>query len=102
MSTYQIVSSVIALLAIIVSLIALIRTRDFAKEQLKLDQTQATLNALSALVSGYTEQANLFERILENGTADERNLDIANIESIIEDYHSKRHESIKKIEEILK
>ena len=98
----QTVSIVVTVLTITISFVALVRTREFSKKQLELTETQATLNALSALVSGYTEQAKLFEKIIEDGTADERNLDVANIESVIEEYYTKRHMAIEKIEKILK
>lgn len=101
MSDYQIFNTITTVLAIIVSFIALIRTREFSKKQLELTERQETLSALTALVSGYTEQAKLFEKIIEDGTADEFNLDVHNIEVMIEEYYTKRHLSIEKIEKIL-
>ena len=101
MSTYEITSSVIALLAIVISFIALIRTRELAKKQFELEKTQTTLDALSALVTGYTEQANLFERALKDGTVDIHNLNRDNMEFIVDEYYTKRHDAIEKIEELL-
>lgn len=101
MSPYEVVNSIIALVAILVSLVALVRTRKIAKKQIELEVTHANLNALSALVSGYTEQAKLYERLLEDGSCYELGLDEGNLATIIEDYYARRHETITEIEKIL-
>lgn len=102
MTTYEITSSVIALLAILISFVALIRTRELAKKQFELEKTQTNLDALSALITGYSEQARLYEKALKDGTVDVHNLNREVMEDTLDEYYAKRHDAVEEIEKLLK
>ncbi|WP_372447714.1 hypothetical protein [Vibrio metschnikovii] len=98
---FEMINTIFALLAVVISLVALIRTRKVSEQQ-KLLTTQANrISALTTLLSEYKNRANLFETALNDGTVERENLNRIGMENALEEYQEKLYETLEQLEKEL-
>ncbi len=101
MSNYEIISTLITLVAVVVSFVAIVRNRKLSAKQLLLENVNIKLNALSTLVSEYKSKAELFEKALVDGTIENENLSRQGMENALAEILDKQYKAVDEIEIIL-
>lgn len=101
MSNYEIISTLIALIAVFVSFVVIVRNRKLSEKQLILENTNVKLNALAVLVSEYKSKAKLFEKALNDGTIEKENLSRVGMENALEYILEQQYKAVEEIEKIL-
>ncbi|WP_447027769.1 hypothetical protein [Vibrio parahaemolyticus] len=98
---FEMINTILALLAVVISLVALIRTRKISEQQ-KILTTQANrISALTTLLGEYKNRANLFETALNDGTVERENLNRIGMENAVEEYQEKQYETLEQLEKEL-
>ncbi|EHW0696240.1 TPA: hypothetical protein I7235_21685 [Vibrio vulnificus] len=101
MTMFEMINTVLALLAVVISLVALIRTRKVAEQQKVLTTQANRISALTTLLSEYKNRANLFETALNDGTVERENLNRLGMEDALEEYQEKQYETLEQLEKEL-
>jgi len=101
MSNYEIVNTFIALIAICISFIAIVRTRKLSEKQLALEKTNSKLSALAVLVSEYKSEAESIRVALSDGTIEIENLSRVGMGNALNGALDKQYKAIEDIEKIL-
>ena len=102
MTSYEIFSTLIAVLAVVISCVSLVRTRKLAIKQNELSEKSIRVSALIALLSEYKSQVKVFETALIDGTVERENLSHSGMEEAVEEYREKQYQTLQKIEEELR
>ncbi|MFQ3258046.1 MAG: hypothetical protein ACI8WI_003308 [Pseudoalteromonas distincta] len=100
-SHYEIISTSIALIAVCISFMAIVRTRKVSEKQLALEKTNATLSALATLVSEYKSEAESIRVALSDGTIEIENLSRIGMQNAYEEVLDKQYKAVENIEKIL-
>ena len=100
-SQYEIISTSIALIAVCVSFMAIVRTRKLSEKQLAFEKTNAKLSALAILVSEYKSEAESIRVALNDGTIEIENLSRICMENALDEVLDKQYKAIEDIEKIL-
>ena len=100
-SQYEIISTSIALIAVCVSFMAIVRTRKLSEKQLAFEKTNAKLSALAILVSEYKSEAESIRVALSDGTIEIENLSRIGMENALDEVLDKQYKAIEDIEKIL-
>jgi hypothetical protein len=98
-SQYEIISTSIALIAVCVSFMAIVRTRKLSEKQLA--KTNSKLSALAILVSEYKSEAESIRVALNDGTIEIENLSRIGMENALDEVLDKQYKAIEDIEKIL-
>ena len=101
MSNYEIISTSVALVAVVISFVVLVRNRRLSEKQLVLENANVKLTALAVLISEYKSKANLFEKALIDGTIEKEGLSRDGMESALEDILEQQYKAVEEIEKIL-
>ena len=100
-SHYEIISTSIALIAVCISFMAIVRTRKLSEKQLAFEKTNAKLSALAILVSEYKSEAESIRVALSDGTIEIENLSIIGMENALDEVLDKQYKAVEDIEKIL-
>ncbi len=100
-SHYEIISTSIALIAVCISFMAIVRTRKLSEKQLAFEKTNAKLSALAILVSEYKSEAESIRVALSDGTIEIENLSRIGMENALDEVLDKQYNAIEDIEKIL-
>ena len=98
---FEMINTIIALLAVVISLVALIRTRKVSEQQKVLTTQANRISALTTLLSEYKNCANLFETALNDGTVERENLNRIGMENAVEEYQKKQYQTLEQLEKEL-
>ncbi len=98
---FEMINTILALLAVVISLVALIRTRKVSEQQKVLTTQANRISALTTLLSEYKNRANLFETALNDGTVERENLNRIGMENAVEEYQEKQYETLEQLEKEL-
>ncbi len=98
---FEMINTILALLAVVISLVALIRTRKVSEQQKVLTTQANRISALTTLLSEYKNRANLFETALNGGTVERENLNRIGMENAVEEYQEKQYETLEQLEKEL-
>tara|TARA_R110001583_G_scaffold195482_1_gene374088 strand:+ start:4700 stop:5029 length:330 start_codon:yes stop_codon:yes gene_type:complete len=98
MTSYEIFSTLIAVLAVVISSVSLVRTRKLAIKQNELSGKSIRVSALIALISEYKGQVKVFEKALIDCTVENENLSHSGMEEAAEEYRQRQYETLQKIE----
>ncbi|MBN25004.1 MAG: hypothetical protein CL578_08135 [Alteromonadaceae bacterium] len=101
MTSYEIFSTLIAILAVVISSVSLVRTRKLAIKQNESSEKSIRVSALTALLSEYKSQVKVFEKALMDGTVERENLSDSGMEEAAEKYREKQYQTLQKIEQEL-
>jgi len=101
MSNYEIISTSIALVAVIVSFVVIVRNRRLSAKQLTLENVNIKLNALTVLVAEYKSKAELFEKALVDGTIEKENLSREGMENALASILDEQYKAVDEIKSIL-
>ncbi|WP_018982645.1 hypothetical protein [Salinimonas chungwhensis] len=101
MTSYEIFSTLIAVLAVVISSVSLVRTRKLAIKQNEFSEKSIRVSALIALLNEYKSQVSVFEKALIDGTVQRENLSHSGMEEAAEKYREKQYQTLQKIEEEL-
>jgi len=100
-SHYEIISTSIALIAVCISFMAIVRTRKLSEKQLAFEKTNAKLSALAILVSEYKSEAESIRVALSDGTIEIENLSRIGMENALDEVLYKQYKAVEDIEKIL-
>ncbi|HCP97451.1 MAG TPA: hypothetical protein DIT74_07015 [Pseudoalteromonas sp.] len=100
-SHYEIISTSIALIAVCISFMAIVRTRKLSEKQLAFEKTNAKLSALAILVSEYKSEAESIRVALSDGTIEIENLSRIGMENALDEVLDKQYKAVEDIEKIL-
>ncbi|WP_306464279.1 hypothetical protein [Vibrio marinisediminis] len=98
---FEMINTILALLAVVISLVALIRTRKVSEQQKVLTTQANRISALTTLLSEYKNRANLFETALNDGTVERENLNRIGMENAVEEYQEKQYQTLEQLEKEL-
>ena len=101
LTMFEMINTVLALLAVVISLVALIRTRKVSEQQKVLTTQANRISALTTLLSEYKNRANVFETALNDGTVERENLNRIGMEDVLEEYQEKQYETLEQLEKEL-
>lgn len=101
LTMFEMINTVLALLAVVISLVALIRTRKVSEQQKVLTTQANRISALTTLLSEYKNRANVFETALNDGTVERENLNRIGMENALEEYQEKQYETLEQLEKEL-
>lgn len=102
MTTYELANIALTLIALALSLIALIRTRKTNAQQKALASQANQVSLLTSLLNEYKNRTELFETALNDGTVERENLSRDGMEEALAEYQEKQYETLQKLEKELK
>ncbi len=101
LTMFEMIDTLLALLAVVISLVALIRTRKVSEQQKVLTTQANRISALTTLLSEYKNRANVFETALNDGTVERENLNRIGMEDALEEYQEKQYGTLEQLEKEL-
>lgn len=101
LTMFEMINTVLALLAVVISLVALTRTRKVSEQQKVLTTQANRISALTTLLSEYKNRVNVFETALNDGTVERENLNRIGMEDALEEYQEKQYETLEQLEKDL-
>ena len=101
MSHYELFSTLIALIAVTISFVMIVRNRKLSNRLLSLEKANVKLSALNILITEYNSEAELVEKALIDGTIERENLSRMGMERILGELSDKQNIAVEEIEKIL-
>jgi len=102
LSYYELFSTLIALIAVIISFVVIVRNRKLSSKLLSLENANVKLAAISVLITEYKSEVELFEKALVDGTIERENLCRSGMERVLDELTDKQSAVVEEIEKILK
>ncbi|ERM57661.1 hypothetical protein [Vibrio cyclitrophicus] len=102
MTLFELINIALPLLAIVISIIALISTKRTAEQQKILTTQSNRISALIAVLDEYKNREKLFETALNDGTVERENLNRLGMEDVLKEYQEKQYETLELLEKELK
>lgn len=102
MSHYELFSTLIALIAVTISFVMIVRNRKLSNRLLSLEKANVKLSALNILITEYNSEAELVEKALIDGTIERENLSRSGMERILGELSDKQNIAVEEIEKILR
>lgn len=98
LGTYEVINTLISIVAVCISCVALVRSRKVARQQKELEEQNLRISALTALLSEYQSRASIFEKALVDGTIERENLSRVGMEQALSEYQEKQYQALSDIE----
>lgn len=98
MTIYELLSTLISLLAVGVSAVALLRSKKLAIQQKEINERGVRILALNSLLVEYKSRIALFEKALVDGTVEIENLSREGMERVLGEYDEKYSQTFSDIE----
>ncbi len=98
LGTYEMINTLVAVVAVCISCVALVRSRKVARQQKALEEQNLRISALTALLSEYKSHASMLEKALVDGTIESENLSRVGMERVLSEYQEKQYQALSDIE----